>query len=348
MPRRIQLILILVLSCAANWSHAHHSRANFDLERIIGFQATVTRYQYTNPHSYVYAERRSGAGAVENWVIELGSIPNLRRMRMGADALQAGDLITIRGNPERDPDKKYLFLVSITRQDGKVYAMDDVFAAGRQVRERGATQPGSKDFSGKWSMDFARQTVLIGTGSVRPEYPVTAAGKASLAGFNPDADPFFNCVNPGIPRMIGSPYALVIERPDAGTILFKYEFPALQRVIRLGTDSDPESITPSTLGHSTGRFEGETLVIESSGFAPETWGIGPGLDSSEQKKTVERYTLDEEGRLLRLHLTVSDPVYLTAPFERDYAWRHVPDYEITEYVACDREAAAKHLELEHE
>ena len=334
----VSYILLLPALCSA-----HHSRANFDLNRVIGFKATVTRYQYTNPHSYVYAQRRTDVG-LEDWVVELGSIPNLKRMHMDGKSLKNGDVVMLRGNPEKDTDKKFMFLVSITTVDGRVFAMDDVFSTGRRIREHGAEEPGSKDFSGIWSMNFSRNAVLTGRG--RPDYPVTDAGRASLAKFNPDDDPFFSCVNPGIPRMIGSPYALIIERPDKDTIYLDYEFPALHRVIRLDSKNPPVNQTPDKLGHSNGHFEGRTLVIETTGFSTETWGIGPGLDSSKQKKVIERYTLADQGRMLKLHMTVTDPVYLTKPYERDYSWVHVPDYEITEYVDCNLEAAGKHLELE--
>lgn len=334
----LYLLLLPAICCA------HHSRANFDLKRVIGFKATVTRYQYTNPHSYVYAQRRDDNGAVEDWVVELGSIPNLKRMHMDGRSLNPGDVVMLRGNPEKNPDKKFMFLVSITTTDGRVFAMDDVFSTGRKIREHGAVEPGSKDFSGIWSMNFSRDAVLTGRG--RPDYPVTEAGRASLAKFNPDDDPFYSCVNPGIPRMIGSPYALIIKRPDKNTIDLDYEFPALHRVVHLDARKPPANQVPDKLGHSVGHFEGGTLVIETTGFSPETWGIGPGLDSSAQKKIIERYQLADEGRSLHLHMTVTDPVYLAKPYERDYSWVHVPDYEVTEYVDCNLEAAGKHLELE--
>ena len=344
MFRSLPLYLLLNAVLLPALCSAHHSRANFDLNRVIGFKATITRYQYTNPHSYVYARRVTDKGVTDDWVVELGSIPNLKRMHMDGKSLKTGDVVMLRGNPDRHPDKKFMFLVSITTADGRVFTMDDVFSTGRKIREHGTVEPGSKDFSGKWSMNFSRNAVLTGRG--RPDYAVTEAGRASLAKFNPEDDPFFSCVNPGIPRMIGSPYALVIKRPDNNTIYLNYEFPALHRTIWLDANKDTGNKNPDKLGHSIGHFEGKTLVIETTGFSPETWGIGPGLDSSTQKTVIERYTLADEGRHLKLHMTVTDPVYLSKPYEQDYQWVHVPDYEITEYVDCNLEAAGKHLELE--
>lgn len=344
MKRPLPFSLMLCVMLLPALCSAHHSRANFDLNRVIGFKATITRYQYANPHSYVYARRTTNKGKTEDWVVELGSIPNLMRMHMDGKSLKNGDVVMLRGNPDRHAGKKFMFLVSITTADGRVFAMDDVFSTGRRIREHGAEEPGSKDFSGTWSMNFSRNAVLTGRG--RPDYPVTEAGRASLAKFNPDDDPFFSCVNPGIPRMIGSPYALVIKRPDNKTIYLDYEFPALHRVVRLAAENETGNQPSDKLGHSVGHFEGKTLVIETTGFSRETWGIGPGLDSSEQKKVIERYSLADQGRMLKLHLTVTDPVYLAKPYEHDYQWVHVPDYKITEYVDCNIEAAGKHLELE--
>jgi hypothetical protein len=61
---------------------------------------------------------------------------------------------------------------------------------------------------------------------------------------------------------------------------------------------------------------------------------------------VEEYRLKEEGHILEITYTVTDPVYLSSPFSRIHIKRIVPDYVITDYEECDLEIAKMHLELE--
>jgi hypothetical protein len=93
-------------------------------------------------------------------------------------------------------------------------------------------------------------------------------------------------------------------------------------------------------------MEGDTLVVDTVGFQPAKWGIGDGLDSSEQKHVIERYVLKDDGRIMEVTYTVTDPVYLAEPFSRTHTKRLVPGYVITDFEPCDPEAARMHLELE--
>jgi len=75
----------------------------------------------------------------------------------------------------------------------------------------------------------------------------------------------------------------------------------------------PANITPSYAGHSIGKWDGDTLVVDTIGF--EAGVLSPPTRSSEQMHIVERFTLDREKVALRRDYTVTDPVYLAAPYE---------------------------------
>ena len=323
---------------------AHHSRANFDMETTLAFQATVTKFRYTNPHSFVFAEAPDKDGNMVEWVVELGSIPNLTHMNMNGDSLKPGDKIFIRGNPDRNTDKHYLFLDSITRQDGKRFAMEDVFSYGRQARASGEGKPGSKDFTGVWSIQRSTQDIL-NAARAAPELTLTAAGKTSMAAYNPDENPFFFCMPEGVPRNIGTVYPTIIERKE-NQIIIKYEFSPLTRTVYLNQSQPAQKPERSVVGFSLGHMEGDTLVIETDNFIDEKWGIVSGLDSSSEKEVVERYTLLNDGHDLKVEVTVTDPHYLAAPYKVDYVWKYAPGFELTDYVECDPEAASLHLQLE--
>ena len=108
----------------------------------------------------------------------------------------------------------------------------------------------------------------------------------------------------------------------------------------------PAGAERSVLGRSIGRIVDGALVVETTGFVATPWGIGDGLDSSEQKHLVEEYRLKEDGHVLEITYTVTDPVYLSAPYTRSHVKRFVPDYEMTPYEECDPDAAGMHLKLE--
>lgn len=336
-------IVVLSMSVAA-WANAHHSRANFDMETTVAFQAAVTKFRYSNPHSYVFAEAPDENGKMVEWVVELGSIPNLAHMDMDADSLKTGDKIFIRGNPDRDRSKHYLFLDTITRQDGKRFAMADVFSYGRKARASGEGKPGSKDFSGVWSIQRSAKDILNATHKT-PQLSLTAAGKAVMDAYNPDENPFFFCKPEGIPRNVGSVYPTIIER-KADQLIIKYEFSPLTRTVYLNNSQPAVKPEPSVVGFSVGHMEGETLVIETDNFVPEKWGIVAGLDSGPGKRVTERYALLNDGHDLKVDVTVTDPQFLVAPYKVDYVWKYAPGFEITDYIACDPEAASLHLKYE--
>ena len=107
----------LTLSALCLPSFAHHSRVNFS-DEIVAFQATVTRFEWVNPHVYVYVEAPDENGLMTEWEIETQSTPNLIRRGWTEDSLREGDVITVRANPDRDPEKNLLFGMTFTKADG--------------------------------------------------------------------------------------------------------------------------------------------------------------------------------------------------------------------------------------
>ena len=102
----------------------------------------------------------------------------------------------------------------------------------------------------------------------------------------------------------------------------------------------PADVQPSLHGHSIGRWEGDTLVIDTIAFEPNPSGIALNVPSSPGKHTVERLTLTADRLRLRYEITVEDPVYLSGPATLAQQWDHRPDLEFSQNVgACDPEVA---------
>ena len=86
-----------------------------------------------------------------------------------------------------------------------------------------------------------------------------------------------------------------------------------------------------------------TLVIETSNFIADRWGLHTGVDSSEQKHLVERYSLSDDGLALEIQMTVTDPVFLSEPVTIDYYMAKIPDRQLVD-VPCSLENARLFLE----
>ena len=108
-------------------------------------------------------------------------------------------------------------------------------------------------------------------------------------------------------------------------------------------EQHPANVQPSLHGHSVGRWEGQTLVIDTIGFEPNLSGIALNIPSSAGKHTVERLTLTEDKLRLRYEVTVEDPTYLSGPATLTQQWDHRPDLEFSQNTgACDEEVANRY------
>jgi hypothetical protein len=91
----------LVLAAAPALAH-HSFAAEYDSSTPITVKGTVTKVEWTNPHSYVYVDVKDANGNVVNWAIE-GYPPNtLRRTGFTRDMMKQGDVVTINGWKARD------------------------------------------------------------------------------------------------------------------------------------------------------------------------------------------------------------------------------------------------------
>jgi hypothetical protein len=131
----------------------------------------------------------------------------------------------------------------------------------------------------------------------------------------------------------------------ASTVVMRFEAQGqnLARVVHLDQTTHPASVAPSLAGHSIGRWEGQTLIVDTVAFQPHAVGVMIGVPSGPDKHLVERFTLAEDRRHLRYDVTLEDPSALTAPASLSVQWEYRPDLAPSG-VACDPEAARKVLQ----
>jgi hypothetical protein len=179
---------------------------------------------------------------------------------------------------------------------------------------------------------------------------LTEAAKAKIAeyralvGTSGDA-PGAHCVGTGMPgSMSGSGgYPMeILQRPEQINIV--YEAHAETRRIYLGDRIIPEpDRLPDRNGVSSARWEGDTLIVEVTDLKEQ---VDQRYAHSDQARIVERYRLEKGAAgetVLAAEMTMTDPVFLTAPFTTTKKWALVPNGHLLPYE-CAEEEWLKHLE----
>jgi hypothetical protein len=139
--------------------------------------------------------------------------------------------------------------------------------------------------------------------------------------------------------------ALITQTPDK-LVLISQEGRDVRLVFM--NQAHPKKLMPSYMGHSVGRWDGDTLVVDTVGYNGRSTISGvPGIDppTSEQLHTVERWTKGADGNTLTIVLRIEDPVYYTKPFTQTYTWQRFSqrvrllDYDCSENPREDDFAA---------
>jgi hypothetical protein len=152
--------------------------------------------------------------------------------------------------------------------------------------------------------------------------------------------PSERCLPHGVPDAMlpESPFKIV-QHP--GLTLILYEEFARFRQIFLDGRTMPVDPNPAWLGYSVGRWDGNTLVVDTRGYNDLTWLDDAGRPHSEQLHTTERLTRRDFGHL-EMALTIEDPKAYTAPWTVTIRFALMPDTELIESV-CDNERDATRL-----
>lgn len=145
-----------------------------------------------------------------------------------------------------------------------------------------------------------------------------------------------NCEPPGMPTMMTMPYSLEFLFVP-GKIVVNQE--AEMMVRHIFTDGralpKPDEVDPNYFGYSVGRWEGETLVVDTVGTRVGQRLGEQGITNSDKLRINERIYLDKDNRnLLHVDFTFTDPEVLAQPWHRRHTFRRDRTWEILEYV-CD-------------
>jgi hypothetical protein len=153
-------------------------------------------------------------------------------------------------------------------------------------------------------------------------------------------DPTVNCLLPGVPRAFGMPMPFeIVQTPKQIVILYE-AFHTFRIIPTDGRKPVGESL-PSYMGDSTGRWEGDTLVVDVKNFNGQIWGPGNMRVTSDAYQLTERYT--RTGDTIAYEARIEDPKVLTGPFVYRTTMRRPPDTRVAEYVCLENNIDIPHL-----
>jgi hypothetical protein len=307
---------LLVIAAGSTNVFGHHSSApHFDRDTEITVAGIVTELKFVNPHAYLYFDVEKD-GELIQWRCELSSASRLTRIGWSADMFTVGQKITVNGAPARREDN-VCFLNSLTFDDGTVITRraglsETVPVAAKAEPSQRAERPayldnGQPNLQGAWvSKSFGRN----GEG-IRARYTATDAGTAAVGVYEVEFDdPILRChvVNIFNGWNHDAHVNAIIQTDD--TITLQYGFMDFVRTVHLGMEDHPDSIEANTGGHSIGRWDGNTLVVDTIGFEEGVMSRGTGMRYSDQMHVIERFHYDAERSYLVRDYTVTDPLYL--------------------------------------
>jgi hypothetical protein len=321
---------------------AHHSPASFDLKQSITIQGPVTRIEWFNPHVYVHLEETDAAGQKVEWEIEVLPPMALRGFGWFKDTLRVGDVLTATGNPSKNRNKKELFPAVIKLGDRVLFSFQEI------LKSYSSTEPSAKptiktnSMNGTWETVMAIQLLQqFGNPDLTK---LTPEGIEAFKRYDEKTSPVTSCIPGPAPLWMVFPDLKKITLAD-GVVYVEGELGAGRRTIHTGVATHDGAI-PSIQGHSIGRWEGKSLVVDTTHFAFHAVGngagLGTGLPSSTQKHMVERFTPSEDGKSLTYKFQVTDPVYLGVPVSGEVRWVFSPDKKF-EVTGCSIDSARRFL-----
>lgn len=214
------------------------------------------------------------------------------------------------------------------------------------------TAQGPPDFTGVWTDYVAPQAAGGGgpQGTPAPGLPYTDEARRKVEAYRALVQttgdtPGGVCLGAGMPTVImgGATYPMeIVQRPEQITIL--YELHNDVRRIYFGARNTPEADRlPGRNGYSSGRWDGETLVVETTRLVEQ---VDTRFPHSDQARVVERYRLAAGARgerVLVVDFTMTDPLFYTKPVTGQKQWMLVPNGHLLPYD-CAEEAWRLRLE----
>jgi hypothetical protein len=337
---RVATLLIGLFGAAV--AAAHHSTvAIYDSSQTVEATGIVEEISWRNPHGRLVIRSQGESGEPVLWEAEIPAIVVLRILGISEDLIAVGDRITMAGAPARRTSNA-MTARNILLASGYELAFGNNtphFPAGKNGNLIGRAYDDSNveeaiaKADGIFRVWATNMTDPAAFPMFKGGYPLNAAAEAVVAQWNPFDNDLLHCGTKGQPLIMITPTPIEFVR-EGDTILMRIEEYDTLRVIHM----DPNAVAPeehTQFGFSRGRFEGETLVVETDHIKAQYFDPD-GVPQSDQMRTVERFTPNAAYDRLDYRITVTDPVYFTEPFDltRYFVWK--PEMSVHPYECLER------------
>ena len=312
---------------------AHHSAAAFDTQQEIKVTGAVTEYKFRNPHVYMNVQVKKADGSTVAMEVEAGAASVLNPLGFNRDSVSVGDVVTISGNPARTNPDKLMLGKDLYKRDGTYYPLNIASRSIYTAKNEIATS-----IAGTWFSPRTEFNAFLGGAR---NWPVTEKGKAAMANVDPKATTQKDCIPIGAPALMFYPVATTIT-VQRDRVVMKVDWMDSERIIYVDGRKHPPASETSLHGHSVGRWEGNTLVVETTNFKEHPMGLSTSLPSSTGKHLTERFGLSQDGKSLIYSGVIEDPVYLSKPVEWAGQWMYRPNMPHSN-EKCNLEVARKFL-----
>ena len=309
---------------------AHHSMSMFDTSKEIRSKGKSSG---SNGRTRTCSSSsRQSARTARSKSYKVKASPSRRRSSMASiRRIPTGAPVVVRANPNRNGPGKTVRLLDVTTQDGEIHPF---YASNSKTR----TLTPAASLAGNWAP--SRQSMTAAWGVIA-RWPITPAGRAIQKQNKAD----------GLCYVEPTPFLATLDelrtiRVSRNEVVFHFNNSGddAVRTVRLNA-THAANVKPSRFGDATGKWEGETLVIDTIDFEPNPSGLFVNTPSSARKHTVERLTLTDDHMRLRYETTVEDPVYLEKPASFTMLWDHRPDLKPSpRSEVCDPAIARRYLD----
>jgi hypothetical protein len=344
---------------------AHHPlSAKFDSAKPMNLEGIVTLVDWRNPHVHVFVNVGTGS-ALTNWAVEIESPVLLEHSGWNRETLRPGDAIAVEGIVARDGTRQIWGESVVHSATGRqvLNRVDAAQIAPKEPRPAprwpdGTVRLGVDANGGYWSFPTATALVERGANVSMNDDGLLAnvADAAKVAPLQPWAlglyqhrqrrqlqdDPLFvNCKPPGGVRYLQQPYGMQLVEDRERERIFvlvgggnhNYRIIFLDGREQVGNVRGDDD-NPLYYGRATGHWEGDTLVVETTGFNEDFWFTNGGLPHTDELTLVERFSRPNYDTL-RYEVTIDDPGAYTRSWTSSWDLRWVGGAELPQYFCQD-------------
>ena len=204
---------------------------------------------------------------------------------------------------------------------------------------------GTVDLTGPWLGGGSNDDIEIDGGLKPGELPLLPWARELRDSRKIQDEPYVLCLPMSVPRVNPYPWKFAMTYTSQGlTHIYKLHEAGdagAHRVIYMDGRRHPEDPIPTWWGHSIGRFEKDTLVIDTIGYNDKFWFDSRGTPHTEQLHTIERWTRVNFGQMVH-EFTIDDPGAYSRPVQLKFTAMHIrPDLDLMEYICTEDNQVGK-------